>query len=140
MLYSSNPDRSVIYANLNPFPPVSNQFDNYTVEEIMMDYNITPDKTEIIIIYADLNYNIIDTYTKVLEFYYLKQASFSINILDVSTLQLSSIYMIAVAIVNKTDDLNKPDIYILNLISNFILIIYIFILYVFHNAVSYIIL
>lgn len=107
---STNPG-FFIYANLNPFPPVSNQLDDYTVEGVM-DYDITPNKTEIIIIFADSDLNVIgNVYTKVLEINNAKNTPFSIDVPDVPTPQLPSAYLISVAIADETDNPNYPDIH-----------------------------
>ncbi|RGB29593.1 hypothetical protein C1646_795134 [Rhizophagus diaphanus] len=105
----TNPDGSYIYANLNPFPPVSNQPVNYTVEGGMLGYEITPNKTEIRIGY--IVENIIGAYTKVLDFYYSKAAPFSIDVPDVPTPQLPSKYKIIVIIVDKADDSNRTELH-----------------------------
>jgi hypothetical protein len=105
-------DRSVIYANLNSFPPVSNQPDDYTVEGVMLDYEITAYKTEVIIVYADSNYNVIgNPYIKVLDFSYASEAPFSFDVSGVPTPQLPSAYAISVTIADKTDDPNKIEIH-----------------------------
>jgi hypothetical protein len=103
------PEGSYIYANLNPFPPVSNQPVNYTVEGGMLGYGITPYKTTITIAYTDKH--IIEAYTKALDFYYAKGAPFSFDVLDVPTPQLPSAYAIVVIIADKTDDPNKPELH-----------------------------
>jgi hypothetical protein len=108
---STNPDGSVIYANVNPFPPVSNQSADYTVEGIMMDYDINPNKTEIIIVYANPDSYIIEKYTKLLEFCYSREAPFSIDVPDVPTPQFPGAYKIIVIIADKTDDPDDPDIH-----------------------------
>ncbi|GBB87130.1 hypothetical protein RclHR1_01360001 [Rhizophagus clarus] len=107
-----NPEGSVIHANLNPFPPVSNQTSNYTVEGVMMDYDITPYKTEVIIVFADSNKtDIDDPYFKAVDLYYSKQTPFSIDVPDVPTPQLPSAYVIVVVIADKTDDPKKRDVH-----------------------------
>ncbi|CAB4487452.1 uncharacterized protein OCT59_008032 [Rhizophagus irregularis] len=100
----TNPEGSYIYANLNPFPPVSNQPINYTIEGGMLGYEITPYKTAITIAYTDEHSEV---YTKGLDFYYAKGAPFSIDVPDVPTPQLPSTYAIMVIIADKTDDPNK---------------------------------
>ncbi|CAB4398744.1 unnamed protein product [Rhizophagus irregularis] len=105
---SPNPDRSYIYANLKPFPPVSNQSDNYTVDGAMLDYELTPYKTEIIIEFTDREYNLIgDIYVKVLDLYYANAVPFSIDVPDVPTPQLPSAYSITLIIADKNDDPHK---------------------------------
>ncbi|POG75833.1 hypothetical protein GLOIN_2v1872506 [Rhizophagus irregularis DAOM 181602=DAOM 197198] len=104
----TNPSGSTIYANLNPFPPVSNQPNNYTVEGVMLGYEITPYKTEIIVLYTDQNHALISSYNKALDFYYANAAPFSIDVPDVPTPILPSAYIITVIIGDKTD--NDPNI------------------------------
>ncbi|RIA99327.1 hypothetical protein C1645_811563 [Glomus cerebriforme] len=88
---------------------MNDEFWLQTVEGVILDYDITSDKTEIMILFADSKYNIIDKlYIKDLESYHLKQASFSIDVSDVLTPQLPSEYVIGVIIADKTDDPNKP--------------------------------
>ncbi|PKC16447.1 hypothetical protein RhiirA5_406975 [Rhizophagus irregularis] len=101
---SANLSSSSVYANLKPFPPVSNQSVDYTVEGVMLDYEITPYKTEIAIAYADQNV-LDDLYIKVLDFHYAKAAPFSIDVPDVPTPLLTSKYAITVII---ADNPNKP--------------------------------
>ena len=70
-----------------------------------------------------LNYKLISNpYTKVLEFYYSKEAPFSIDVSDVPTPQLPSAYAIAVVIADKpTIQINQMSmpVYMLNLVSDF---------------------
>lgn len=105
-----NPESSVIYAYLDPFPPVSNQPDYYTVEGVMLNYEFTPNKTEIIIVYTDPNNYIIgDPYIKVLNLYYASAAPFSIDVPDVPTPQLPNAYAITVIIADKTNNPNQLE-------------------------------
>ncbi|RGB44228.1 hypothetical protein C1646_748954 [Rhizophagus diaphanus] len=71
-------------------------------EGAMLDYEITPNITEITVMYTDQNYNLIgDIYIKVLGFYYAKAAPFSIDVSDVPTPQLPSAYAIKVIIADE---------------------------------------
>ncbi|RGB38011.1 hypothetical protein C1646_756259 [Rhizophagus diaphanus] len=73
----------------------------------MLDYEITPYKTEIIIAYADQDVIGNIYYIKVLDFHYAKAAQFSIDVPDVPIMpQLPSKYTITVMI---ADDPNKPE-------------------------------
>ena len=100
----TNPSGSSIYANLKPFPPVSNQSDDYTVEGAMLDYDLTAGTTEVIIAFADLNNHLLASP-------YTRAAPFSIDVPDVPTPPLPGAYAIFVIIADKTDDPNKPDIH-----------------------------
>ncbi|CAB4398791.1 unnamed protein product [Rhizophagus irregularis] len=78
------------------------------VEGVMLGYEITPYKTEIIVLYTDQNHALISSYNKALDFYYANAAPFSIDVPDVPTPILPSAYIITVIIGDKDD--NDPNI------------------------------